>query len=44
MVREANEKDLKEIVELYLYFHEKSVPEMLLHIMITEERDMLQNV
>lgn len=32
MVREANEKDLKEILELYLYFHEKSVPEMLEHL------------
>nr|WP_302598128.1 GNAT family N-acetyltransferase [uncultured Cellulosilyticum sp.] len=27
MVREANQNDLKEILELYLYLHEESVPE-----------------
>lgn len=32
MVREANENDLKEILELYLYLHEKSVPEMSEHL------------
>lgn len=32
MVREANEKDLQEILELYLYLHEKSVPEMSEHL------------
>ena len=32
MVREANEKDLQEILELYLYLHEESVPEMSEHL------------
>lgn len=32
MVREANENDLQEILELYLYLHEKSVPEMSEHL------------
>lgn len=27
MIREAEKKDLKEILELYLYLHEESVPE-----------------
>lgn len=27
MIREARENDLKEILQLYLYLHEKSVPE-----------------
>lgn len=32
MVREAKEKDLQEILELYLYLHETSVPEMSEHM------------
>ncbi len=32
MVREANENDLQEILELYLYLHEESVPEMSEHL------------
>ncbi len=32
MVREANENDLLEILELYLYLHEESVPEMSEHL------------
>ncbi|MCH5349555.1 MAG: GNAT family N-acetyltransferase, partial [Oscillospiraceae bacterium] len=35
MVREAKQDDLKEILELYLYLHEKSVPEMSEHLMST---------
>ena len=27
MIREANENDLAEILQLYLYLHEKSIPE-----------------
>ena len=32
MVREANEHDLQEILELYLYLHEKSVPPISQHL------------
>lgn len=32
MVREANENDLQEILELYLYLHEESVPAMSEHL------------
>ena len=32
MVREAEEKDLQEILALYLYLHETSVPEMSEHL------------
>ncbi len=32
MVREANERDLKEILELYLFLHETSVPEETEHL------------
>lgn len=32
MVREANEKDLQEILELYLYLHEKFIPEISEHL------------
>ena len=32
MVREAQENDLQEILELYLYLHEKSIPEMSEHL------------
>lgn len=35
MVREAKQDDLKEILELYLYLHEKSVPELSEHLMST---------
>lgn len=32
MVREADKNDLHEILELYLYLHEKSIPEMSEHL------------
>lgn len=32
MVREANENDLQEILALYLYLHEKSIPENSEHL------------
>lgn len=32
MVREAKENELQEILELYLYLHEKSVPDMSEHL------------
>lgn len=32
MVREANKKDLGEILQLYLYLHEKSIPEDTTHL------------
>ena len=32
MVRKAHENDLQEILELYLYLHEKSIPEMSEHL------------
>lgn len=32
MIREAIENDLQEILELYLYMHEKSVPELSGHL------------
>lgn len=35
MVREAGEGDLKEILELYLYLHEQSVPEQSDHLLHT---------
>ena len=35
MVREAKQEDLNEILELYLYLHEKSVPEFSEHLMTT---------
>ena len=35
MVREAKHEDMKEILELYLYLHEKSVPELSEHLMST---------
>ena len=35
MVREARFEDLKKILELYLYLHEKSVPELSEHLMST---------
>ena len=35
MVREAKQEDLKEILELYLYLHEKSVPELSEYLMST---------
>lgn len=38
MVREANQKDLQEILELYLYLHEDSVPEMSAHLTDTWRR------
>lgn len=43
MVREANEKDLQEILELYLYLHEKSIPEMSEHLTDTW-RQIMQDV
>lgn len=38
MVREAKQNDLQEILELYLYLHEKSVPEMSVHLADTWRR------
>ena len=35
MVREAKKDDLKEVLELYLYLHEKSVPEISEHLTST---------
>ena len=35
MIREANQEDLKEILELYLYLHEKSIPELSEHLAST---------
>ena len=35
MVREAKQEDMKEILELYLYLHEKSVPELSEHLLST---------
>ena len=35
MVREANKKDLDEILQLYLYLHEKSIPEDNKHLQNT---------
>ena len=32
MVREANENELSELLELYLHLHEKSIPEMTEHL------------
>ena len=37
MVREANKKDLNEILQLYLYLHEESVPEDSEHLRNTWE-------
>lgn len=38
MVREAKKEDLMEILELYLYLHEKSVPEQSGHLADTWEQ------
>ena len=35
MVREVAENELNELLQLYLYLHEKSVPEMTEHLKIT---------
>ncbi len=35
MVREAKKEDLKEILELYLYLHEESIPEQSEHLLTT---------
>lgn len=35
MVREAIKKDLEEVLQLYLYLHEKSVPEQSEHLIST---------
>jgi hypothetical protein len=37
MVREANKNDLDEILQLYLYLHEKSIPEASEHLRNTWE-------
>ena len=37
MVREANRNDLNEILQLYLYLHEESIPEDTLHLRNTWE-------
>ena len=38
MVREASNKDLDEILKLYLYLHEDSIPELDAHLEQTWER------
>lgn len=38
MVREARKEDLKELLELYLYLHEESVPEPSAHLSHTWEQ------
>ena len=35
MVREAKQEDLNEVLELYLCLHEKSLPELSEHLMLT---------
>lgn len=40
MVREANENDLQEILELYLYLHEESIPEQSGHLTDTWQKIM----
>ena len=35
MIREANKNDLDEILQLYLYLHEKSIPEDSQHLRST---------
>lgn len=35
MIREANKNDLDEILRLYLYLHEKSIPEDSQHLRST---------
>ena len=42
MVRDAMENDLQEILELYLYLHEKAVPEMSVYLADTW-RQILQD-
>lgn len=41
MVREANKEDLNELLELYLYLHEDSVPEPSDHLMKTWNQILL---
>ena len=38
MIREAKREDLAELLELYLYLHEDSIPEMNSHLEETWER------
>lgn len=38
MVREAKKEDLAEVLELYLYLHEKSIPEQSEHLISTWEQ------
>lgn len=40
MVREAKQEDLEELLELYLYLHEKAVPEQTQHLVDTWNRIM----
>lgn len=40
MVREANDWELRDILELYLHLHERSVPEMTAHLAQTWEQIM----
>jgi hypothetical protein len=35
MIREANQNDLKELLELYLYLHEKDIPQDSEHLKCT---------
>lgn len=40
MIREANKNDLDEILQLYLYLHEKSIPEDSEHLRSTWDNIM----
>lgn len=40
MIREANKNDLDEILQLYLYLHEKSIPEDSQHLRSTWDNIM----
>lgn len=43
MVREVNNKDLDSVLELYLYLHEKSIPEHDNHLAKTWEKILLDD-
>lgn len=43
MVREAKQNDLDEILRLYLYLHEKSIPKDSQHLRSTWDNIMIQH-
>ena len=43
MIREANKNDLDEILQLYLYLHEKSIPEDTEHLRNTWENSVKES-